>query len=659
MIGGTTLSAGLADSQTQLDQALGVTAGFSSNEIAQFAAAYRASNGGPMLTLLGFNPFQFVATGAFHELYWSAVVMFLGVMAVIALQHVLNNRYSVRGRHPLNGLAQIYFRLAAGVLLIANLPLVYGALMTINRTLTDAVAAIGTESANAVLQSSGVGPLTLAAARAGSIRQAAARRIIALYPDSASRAEMIQVGAWYNAAALAVNQAAASTQIGTILPLLDATAWGDASLPDDQVIAAIGRGVVQNFTALILDLGALPSNLAPFEIAFPENGGGSLAPLSSALVADDAAAAQALNLPATPSSSRDFEAARDAYAARVQSDTLAYLDGTLLPTLGASPTLAARVRDWFSQKVEHAAAATAGSVVQVSQRAIDWIARSVGVVLTRMVAYLFTAGTSALIEIELFVLVIAMPFWLLPATEEAFHGTLRALGALAMAAPAYQFLMLFVDALMALVLRYAILGPLAAGTLTPASAAAGSAYGIAGTIAIIGTGGEIVPLVLFCYLVAYLFLAIYLAFKTPRIVAAFLKGAGAAGAFLSTFATGLIAGATAAFATASVASGGSLSARWIQMAAGGGLPRAAGPAPATSPVGPFVSSRFAQVARFGVSTFVDGMGSKSPLDGALSAFDALADYRKQQDKLEGARQKAEAKAEKAAAPKASSRRKTK
>src|ERR1700722_293798 len=78
-IGGTTLSAGLADSRTQLNQAMGADSSFGADSLAQFADAYRASGGGPTLAFLGFNPFQIVATGAFHQLYWSAIVTALGI----------------------------------------------------------------------------------------------------------------------------------------------------------------------------------------------------------------------------------------------------------------------------------------------------------------------------------------------------------------------------------------------------------------------------------------------------------------------------------------------------------------------------------------------------------------------------------------------------
>ena len=683
-IGGTSISAGLIDSQAQINQALGTSGATGSDSVAQFAAAYRASNGGPVLTLLGFNPFQLTATGAFHAVYWSAIVIFLGIMAVIAMQHVLNGRYSVRGRHPLNGLVQIYFRLLIGVLLIANLPVVYGAVMTINQAFSTAVQAISSESLSALLRSSSAGPLTFGQARADAIRQAVARRAVALDPPGGSRAELVQIGLWYNALTAAVNARLSADQLAGALPLLDSTRWNDSSVPDDQVTAAIGRSVLRNFGLAIADLAALPATEGNLTFDFAGNGTASLDLLSSHLAADDAAAAAALTLPATPASSGAFEAARAQYANSVLADTLDYLDTQILAGLQLSPTLADRTKAWFSAAVDRAGAALSGSVLAMGRAAIDWLGRSVGVMLTRTVAFLFTAGTSALIELELFVLVLAMPLWLLPATEEAFHGTLRTLGALCLAAPAYQFLMLFVDALMGLLLKYLVLGPLAAGSVSAGSAAGGIAYTAVAATAIVTSGGEIIALVLFCYLCAYLFLAIYFALKTPRLVGAFLRGAGVASQFLSTFATGLVSGAAAGFATASVAAGSSgLAGRWLGSAATGSatrsfaavpqVARALGSAPVGAAAPPPPSSlsspearlevapppsaadqaapssvAWGQAAQFGFGTFVDCLSAKSPGDGFAMAWDALKDHRKQQEKAAEASFKAEQSAVKAA-----------
>lgn len=458
-VGGTTISAGLADAQAQLGQALGAGAGFGGDSVAQYAAAYRSSGGGPTLALLGFNPFTVVATGEFHTLYWGAIVAFLGIMAIIAFQHVLNGRYAVRGRHPLNGLLQVYFRLAVGVLLIANLPLVYGALMTVNRVLTDGIQAMASASLTSLLQTGGVGTLTLGQMRSDAIRRAAARRVIALYPSGATRAEMVQVGLWYNATAQAVNARLSASAMPGQLPTLDAAVWTDTTTPDDRVVATIGRAVVQNFGALLADLGSLPADGGPLALAFPASGSSSLNLLSAALSADDAQAAQALALPATPSSNADFEAARQLYGQQVQADTLTYLDAQILPVLAAAPDLADRAKAWFSEAVEHAASA-AGGFMSAWRAGVDWLGRGIGVTLTRMVAFFFAAGTGAMIEVELFMLVLVVPLWLLPATENAFFGVLRSLVALALAAPAYQFIMLFVDALMGLVLKYLLFGPL-------------------------------------------------------------------------------------------------------------------------------------------------------------------------------------------------------
>jgi len=700
-LGGTTVSAGLIDSQAQLDQAIGVGATGGTDSIAQFAGAYRASGGGPSLAYLGFNPFQLLASGAFHELYWSAIVVFLGVMTVLAMQNAI--RHTVRGRYPLDSLAQVYFRLAAGILIVGNLPLLYAVLMTVNSIASQGIQAMAAQSMARLFQTGSLGTLTLAQARIEAIRSAAARRTMALYPGRASRDEMVQVGTWYNAMAGAINPALAAQNLPGQLPVLDPGVWTNGQTPDDRVAAYVGRNVVQNFSQMIADLGALPSSgTGGLTVAYPPGGSTSVGLLSTALAEDDAQAAQALGLPNTPSSSAQFEAARQAYSRNVAADALAYLDSQVLPVLGASPTLAQRAQVWFSEKVEQAAAAATGFLTDL-RAAVDWLGRAIGLTLTRILAFFFTAATKVLIEIDLFVLVLAMPLWLLPATEEAFFGVLRSLFALALAAPAYQFVMLFVDALMGLVLNYVIFGPLATGAGGTLQAAGGAAYLTASAVAAVGSGGETIVLVMFCYLVAYAFLAIYAALKTPKLVAVFLKGAGVGGAFLSTFATGLIAGAATALATTAV--GGSSLAGTL-LGAGprfaGGAGGRAGPiqpepvlsvqrregasertvpgrtpplgrlsaskgAPAAAPVGrgpnlggmagpsaavqAGLARRQVEAAGFGVRTFAECLRAAHPGDGLKIAMRALEEHRKLQEKEAESRYKLQKSAEKAATKK--------
>jgi hypothetical protein len=257
---------------------------------------------------------------------------------------------------------------------------------------------------------------------------------------------------------------------------------------------------------------------------------------------------------------------------------------------------------------------------------------------------------------------------------------LRSLFALSLAVPAYQFIMLFVDALMGLVLKYLLFGPLGGGASGATGAAGSAAYVAAAALAAAGSGGEVVVLAMVCYLVAYVFLAIYVAFKTPKLVAAFLKGAGAAGQFLSAFATGLIAGGAAAFATSAAAAGaGGLGGRWLGAGAAGAAraPRAGGAGPAGRPVLGAVAARalnpapaapapgpaapaaecppaagagpWIETAAFGLRTFVDCLQADSPGEGAAIAFKALENHRKQQEKAAEARHKADLSAAKAAA----------
>jgi hypothetical protein len=681
-MGGTTLSAGLADSQAQLSQAMGYSGDLGSDSIAHFKAAYQASGGGPTLAFLGFNPFQIVATGAFHELFWGAIIIFLGIAAIVSMQRALVVRYSMGVRAPLASIAQVYFRLLAGVLIISNLPLLYAVLMTVNFALCQGVQAMASQSMGALLQTGSMGTLNFAQARIESIRSAAARRAMALYPSGASRDEMTQIGVWYNAMANAINASLSAGQLPGQLPLL-APSWENASTPNDQVASYVGRNVVQNFGQIVADLGALPAGSGPLSIEFPAGSSTSLGLLSDALASDDQAAAQAIAMADTPSNNGVFESARQLYAKNVLADALSYLDTQLLPVVGASPTLAGRVEAWFSEKVEQAAAAAGGFMTQW-RAAVDWLGRGIGVVLTRMVAFFFAAGVGVLIEVDLFVLVVAVPFWLLPATEDAFHGALRSLVSLTLVVPAYQFIMLFVDALMGLVLKYILFGPLATGGTGALGTAGGAAYMVAAALSVVGSAGDIVPLVMFCYLVAYLFLAIYMAIKTPKLLAVFMKGAGAAGLFLSNFSTGLIAGASAALATAAVAGGGGAMAGRILGA--GHVGRAPGPSRsyARPNLGPIVASSMRTpagaeaesappappqpvdrlstgaprgpagalrtTAAFGLRTFVDCLQADSPAEGVSVAVRALDAHRKQNEKEAEARHKARVQAEKASAP---------
>jgi len=694
-IGGTTISAGIVDSQAELSQAIGGSSGFGSDSIVQFADAYRASGGGPTLAFLGFNPFQAIANGAFHQLYWSSIIVALGISGIVAMQRSLIGRQTLTGRHPLAMLCQVYFRLLIGVLLIANTPLTYALLMTVNGAVSQAVQAMATQAMSGLFSAGSMGALDLAQARMESIRNAVARRAVALHPPSGTRDEMIQIGGWYEAMAESVNAELALEGKTGQLPLLDSSVWSNPQNPDDQVRAYVGRAVVQNFGQLAIDLAALTIS-SPLQVAFPLGQTTALTTLATALAPDDAMAAKALTLPNTPANNAGFEDARQLFAKAVVTDTLTYLDCQLLPTLGAAPTLAQRAKAWFSEKVEQAAAGAVGFMTNF-RAAVDWLGRSIGIILTRMVAFCFTAAVGALIEVELFMLLLALPLWLLPATESAFYGVLRSLISLSVAVPAYQLIMLFVDALMGVVLKAIILGPGASSNAGTNQDLAGAGYSVTAAIAAIGTGGELIGLVITCYLIAYVFLAVYVARKTPKLVGSFVKGAGAASTFLSTFATGLMAGAATALATTAVGAGsGSLAGRLLggsspsarsvrgyvphtpsqrgdlsarvkvpSTSAIGGRPAAqssrsspptplqaptapkAGPSPARAEA-PAGSSRLGATALFGIRTFIDCLDADSPGSAFDTALRALETHRKQKEKEADARHKSEQEAAKAA-----------
>ncbi len=662
-LGGTTISASISDSQTQLIQALGSNHSFDSNCISQFMAVYKSSGSGPVLKMLGYNPFEIFATGGFKIMYWGFITILLGIICVIALQKTISARTSSVARHPLGSIATIYFRLLVGVFIIVNTPLLYAMLMTINLVLSQGVQSIASNSMSGLIQSSNLGTLTFAEARIESIRNAATRRMIALYPNDITKSDMIEIGNFYNALVRSLESESNSTNIKLSLPLISSTVL-DASTSDAQAVAYIGRTVLQNFPTLIAGLSAINTDQKTINVAYPTGSNTQLLLLSAALANDDALAIQAIRSPYEGSSSSNFEASRQTYSKAVFTDTLIYLDTVILPFIRTSPTLAQKISNWFSERVEQAAAVATGLINQW-RTFIDWVARAIGIILTRILSFIFTLGIAALIEIELFVLVLAVPFWLLPNTEEAFYGVLRSLASLSVAVPAYQFIMLFVDSLMGLVLKYILMGSAASSGTGVLGNLGGTVYTGSLLLGTLGTGGELIVLVMACYLVAYLFLAIYIAIKTPRLIAGFIKGTGVAGMFLSTFATGLIAGVASTFATATVAGGPSslasrlstrsanifrsgtrytsnkaslrkVSSVHLQKAENSNTNSQNDSAANTNIQNLSLnkSSRFNYkvAATFGLRTFMDNLGSETPLDSISSSLKAVELHNKQINK---------------------------
>lgn len=551
-LGGVTISASLADAQNQINQALGYGTTFSTDTISQFASSYRSSGGGPILKLIGFNPFQIFTSGNFHLLYWSIITLFLSITCILALHRSISARTTAAIKHPLGHITNVYFRLLVGVLVIANTPIIYGFLMTINLTLSQGVQSIAADYTNGLIQSNNLGTLTFAETRAEAIRNACARRVVALYPSDITKLQMIEVGNFYNAVAQSINNIYANQSSYTSIPVLDLNTSINQS-NDAQTINYIGRFVMQNFPILISALGSIDPNINNLEIIYPSNTTNNLPLLSSALVADDLSANNAIISTNSSSSTEAFENSRQNYSKAILNDTLQYLDTSFLTIIRSSPTLTQKLTTWFSERVEQAAIA-ANNFMSKWRILIDWAARDIGIILTRLVSFVFSIGVAMLIEIELFVLTLAVPFWLLPSTEDAFYGILRSLSNLSIIVPVYQFIMLFVDGLMGLALKYILLGSAATATNAITSSVTGAVYSGSIAIATISSDGELIILVAACYLIAYLFLTIYIAIKTPSLIGSFIKGAGVAGEFISNFATGVIAGASTALVTAGVSS---------------------------------------------------------------------------------------------------------
>ena len=655
-LGGISISASIADSQSIINQTLGNNSSINLDSLSQFATSYKISGGGPILNLIGYNPFQLFASGNFHLLYWSTITLFLSFTCILALHRTTSARTTAAMKHPLGNVTTVYLRLLVGVLIIANTPIIYGFLMTVNLTLSKGVGSIANDYMNGLVKTSNLGTLTFAQARSEAIRNACARRAIALYPSDVTKSEMIEIGSFYNAVAKSVNLRNNELGLSNTILLLDLNLAKNQK-NDSQTISYIGRFLIQNFTCLISALGALDPTQNTIQIEFPNSTTTSLPLLSYALQSDDNNGALALSNSYSGLSSKSFENARESYQKQIFNDTLQYLDTSFLSVIKASPTLTQIFSTWFSDRVEQAASA-ANNFMSKWRDMIDWAARDIGIILTKLVSFIFTIGVTTLIEVELFVLALAVPFWLLPSTEEAFYGVIRSLTSLSLIVPAYQFIMLFVDGLMGLVLKYMLLGPAATigtgttGTLT------GVTYTGSLILATISSNGELIILVMAGYLIAYLFLSIFIAIKTPSLITSFIKGTGVAIEFMSNFTTGIIAGASTALVTAGISSEPqSLANRIITSSK---LSGATGSKVATKPIinktrskatlsniskdnnienetmrshtkmhNPIAKYNYRTAAVFGTKTFIENLGSNSAIEAISNSLKAAESYKKQ------------------------------
>jgi hypothetical protein len=657
-LGGTSISASLADCQQQITQMLGLGTNTNTDYISNFSSAYKLSGGGPILKQLGYNPFEIFTSGAFHLLYWGLITIILSIVCIIALSRILNSRSSASAKHPLGQISTVYFRLLIGVLIIGNTPLVYALLMTFNTVLSEGVRIISSSKINGIIQSSNLGTLTFAQARIDSIRSATSRRVIALYPSDITKLEMLEIANFYNSTIQSLKALPNPSRSVLSLQVIDTSSLLDIK-EDSRVISFIGRILLQNFNILIASLGSVDQNLKSIQIAYPSGHTSNLPLLSSALSIDDSTATLAISGSYSGNSNLNFENARQIYAKAIFLDTLQYLDSTILPIIRSSPTLSQRLSLWFSEKVEQAAA-SAINYMTAWRSIIDWIARSIGIVFTRFVSFIITLGVSVLIEVELFVLVLTIPLWLIASTEEAFYGVLRSLISLSVFVPAYQFIMLFVDSLMGLILRYILLGSVLTNSV---NSSAGDIISSSGIIAIIGSNGELIALVMTCYIIIYLFLAVFIALKTPKLLTTFIKGAGLSGMFLSTFITGLIAGASSAITTASVAGGNNSIANKFLTSGSRMFQNTIKPSFTKPSIGKvssmslnkssksiredfssnndinlknhFYKVNYKAAVKFGAKTFVENLSSDAPLDGLTTSLKALDIFNKQASKDTG------------------------
>ncbi len=227
----------------------------------------------------------------------------------------------------------------------------------------------------------------------------AARRAVALYPggDRATSSSRSAPGTtpWRTRS---MRRVLSAQNLPGQLPLLAAATWTNSQTPDDQVASYVGRNVVQNFGRMVADHRRAAALVGALGHRLPRRRIDPLALLSAALAGGDSQAAQAMTLPNTPSSNSSSKP-RASFTPRTSRRTpwltwtpSCFRWSTRLPLSPSGPRVVFREGRTSRGRGRRLGRMAGGSGLDPDGES--------GVVLTRMVAFFFTAATGALIEID-------------------------------------------------------------------------------------------------------------------------------------------------------------------------------------------------------------------------------------------------------------------
>ncbi len=491
----------------------GVDAGLlNTNPVKFYHDLYYATGGGPITHWLGIPVARIVTSHAMQVFVWGLILI---AGAFCSIKTIMTARTSEQTAFILGGWVM---KLFAGALIVALPGYVYAFTMVTRDLFTLLVEDVinGSPDAAAMLQN-GLGQNNLNTLNMDAFRSRAVERAInervALTQKFDNDQERIEMGNMLNAIGAAVN-----TKLGTTaVQLVSADEMNDAS----SHLRAMGSQFKQEFAAL-----CSMKDPVTLQISYPA---GVTTPITviGTVLNDPNKAVQKGRLqieaiPQTPDNAEQVRTLTKQYEENVLLTAKRLIDIDIRGLITKSPK-ASLLRLTTAKMIETAEAAAALPKALI-EGFVELIVTGINYLLVGLLGPATYIVYNLLIELNVAVLTFALPFWLLPATPKAFTGIVRALCGLAFALPAFQMFTFIADCIAAKILSLAASGMVIAGVISPM------------------TGWLPALAITLGYIVGYSTVIVLLLFRTPKIVNAFLNGAGGVASFVGTMATGMAAG---------------------------------------------------------------------------------------------------------------------
>jgi hypothetical protein len=511
LLGGNTMTALLAADQQDITNELAASANIdpgliASHPMGTYQQLYGATGGGPTLQWLGVNLSSLTNNGSFTFLYWTVILVFGGLASGKAMMTLRRSNTDY-----IDQLAAFVLKLFAGVIIVANPSLIYAAAMTLRDGFNQVANAMVSYVPQAVanIQQTNLATMNLNYLKSKSIDEAIRERI-GLTQSFENDTQRQAMGNMLNSLATAVNQAAGND----LVPIASSDEMANATVHE--------RIMADQFTKAFRAIATMQSPTS-INVTLPDGSTAAIQTLGAALNDPNSAIGQAQNTvattPNTQANQSAIQGATNTFGSKVMSLAKAGLDTALASVLpGAQAAL------WLPTAGKKVLEAAAGAATDFVRKAMEAIIGIINIGLAYIIARGSNIVLNLLIELNVMLLVVVMPLWLLPTTSAAFTGAIRSIFNATLVMPTFQIAMFITDAVFSKVMNYV------------------SVAATAGAISTVFIGPMALLAIMLGYIVAYVAVIVLILWKTPSMLHKMFTGAGVVSAFLGAQLTGMAAG---------------------------------------------------------------------------------------------------------------------